>query len=107
MSSTDSKTAAGSSVRTILDSFMNYQAARPGARIHAYRKNPGAIRLRIIDPGFEGLDRAQRQQQIWDVLLQLPEQVQAEINVLLLLTPEESEDSFANMDFEKSSLTGP
>ena len=45
-----------------------YHDERPKARIALYRQNPGSIRLRIIDPAFDGLSKVQRSTEVWDWL---------------------------------------
>ena len=41
-----------------------------------------------------------REPEVWKLLEKLPEDVFANITMLLLLTPEETKNSFANMEFE-------
>ena len=92
---------AGPAVRAILNVLKeHYQSAHPEAVIDCYRQNSASIRIRILDPGFRDLNRATRDDQIWKILGNLPEDIQSQITVLLLLTPEEAKTSFANMDFE-------
>ncbi len=87
-------------VIAILDVLVPYRQSHPRAEIASYRQNSGSIRIRIIDPDFRGLDKALRHDQIWKILSELPEDTQTQITVLLLLTPEETKKSIANMDFE-------
>jgi hypothetical protein len=56
--------------------------------------------VRIIDCDFHGQDRVDRERAIWGILEALPAVVQNEITLLLLLTPEEADSSFANFEFE-------
>jgi stress-induced morphogen len=87
-------------VRAIRGILESHKRSHPEAQISSYRQNSGSIRIRIIDPDFRGLDKALRHDQIWELLERLPEDIQSQITVLLLLAPEETETSFANMDFE-------
>jgi len=73
---------------------------QPGAKTKAYRQNPVSIRVRIIDPAFRGKDRLERETEVWKLLDTLPAEVQAEITLLLVLSPEETATSFANYEFE-------
>ena len=57
-----------------------------------------SIRLRIIDPDFQGMDRIEREPEIWELLRKLPEEVAVNITMLLLLTPEEAEHSLASQE---------
>jgi stress-induced morphogen len=87
-------------VLAILEGLEAYRASHPSAKIDSYRQNSASIRIRIIDPDFKKMDRARRHDLIWDFLEQLPEDTQSQITILLLLTPEETKKSIANMDFE-------
>jgi stress-induced morphogen len=92
--------AADGSVTRVLDTLARYEAAHPRAEIEVYRRNSASVRIRIIDPDFAGMDRAARHNHVWDLLDELPEDVQSQISVLLLLTPEETGKSLANQDFD-------
>lgn len=87
-------------VRAVLDILNEYAASHPGSKVKSYRQNSAAIRIRIIDPGFAGMDLVTRDDLIWEILGRLPERVQSQITVVLLLTPDETKTSFANMDFD-------
>ena len=71
----------------------------------AYRYNPASIRVRIIDPRFEGKATEQRDALVEPILAQLPEEIQGDIMNLITLSPSEAADSFgkilANMEFEE------
>lgn len=58
----------------------------------AYRYNSASIRVRIIDPRFEGLDRTRRDARVEKVLKTLPERTQGDIVMLLTFAPLEIED---------------
>lgn len=92
-------------VRAVLDVLNEYRASHPGSRVKSYRQNSASIRIRIIDAGFAGKDRATRDDLIWGVLGRSPERIQSQITVLLLLTPDETKTSFANMDFDNPILS--
>jgi hypothetical protein len=87
-------------VQQILDILTAYERAHPQAQIEARRHNPVSIRLRIIDPDFQGMDRIEREPAIWKLLRQLPEEVFVNITMLLLLTPEETAQSLASHEFD-------
>ena len=88
-------------VRQILETLRReYGAAHSKAKIEAYRYNPASIRIRIIDPDFKGMDRVQRDDLVSAILDTLPEDVRAEITVLLLLTPQERKTSPMSQEFE-------
>ena len=87
-------------VQQILDILTAYERAHPQAQIEGRRHNPVSIRLRIIDPDFQGMDRIEREPAIWKFLSKPPEEVFVNITMLLLLTPEETKHSLASQEFD-------
>jgi stress-induced morphogen len=73
----------------------------------AYRYNSASIRVRVIDPRFEGKSNEERDALVEPLLEQLPEAIQAEIMNLVTLYSDEPEKShqafFANSEFEDPS----
>ena len=61
-------------------------------RVDAYRYNSASIRVRVIDPRFEGLPPAERDAMVEPYLDQLPERTQADIVNLFTFAPSEVED---------------
>jgi stress-induced morphogen len=100
MAKTKKESRLGPDIPEITKALQDYQFSHPEARIKSYRQNSASIWVRIIDPSFRGMDRAERHDLIWNVLESLPEDTLSEIMILLLLTPEETKKSIANMDFE-------
>ncbi len=88
------------SIGQVLQALGKYGAQHPDAQIEAYRQNSVSIRVRIVDPDFAGIGRAERHEIIWRLLEGLPEEVQSQISLLLPLTPEETKLSFANFEFD-------
>ncbi|MGD9646722.1 MAG: hypothetical protein AB7U73_13495 [Pirellulales bacterium] len=76
-------------------------------RVDAYRYNSASIRVRVIDPRFEGKTVTQRDAMVERVLKRLPPSTQADIVNLLTLAPSEMNDrsrlSFRNFEFEDPS----
>lgn len=90
------------SVRQVVETLAReYGSSHPKAKIDAYRYNPASIRIRIVDPDFKGKNRIERDDIVSAILDKLPDDVQAEITVLLLLSPDETKTSTMNMEFEK------
>lgn len=87
-------------IEKVYDALKPYRAEHAQAQIKAKRQNPLSIRLRIVDPDFNGMDRVEREAKIWPLLETLPDEVFSDLTMLLLLTPPETKDSFANMEFE-------
>jgi hypothetical protein len=58
-------------------------------KVDAYRYNSASIRLRVIDPRFEGLPTEKRDAMIEPHLEQLPERTQADILSLFTFAPSE------------------
>lgn len=86
--------------KQILDALELYSQAHPLADVEAYRQNSVSVRVRILNPLFAGKSRAQREDEVWDVLSKLPEETAAEISQLLLLTSAEAKQSFASFEFD-------
>jgi hypothetical protein len=87
-------------VQQVLDILAAYERTHPQAQIEGRRHNPVSIRLRIIDPDFQSVDRTEREPEIWQLLRKLPEEVFVNITMLLLFTPEEAEQSLASQEFD-------
>ena len=77
-----------------------YAQKHPKAKVTLFRQGPACVRVRIIDPAFRGIDRLKRDELVWPLLAKLPEDELNELYTLLLLPPEETKKSIANMDFE-------
>jgi hypothetical protein len=87
-------------IEKIIEVLDAYAADHPTAQIDLYRQNAVSVRIRIIDPGFDGRGKPQRSHQAWQYLERLPDDVQSDISTILLLTPEETKASFANFEFD-------
>ena len=88
-------------LKDIVKELQRYEREHPQAEIEVYRRNSVSVRIRIIDPSFAGLSRVERSRRVWEYLHNLPERAQSDITVLLLLTPDETDASLANLDFEQ------
>jgi stress-induced morphogen len=79
------------------------------AVVDAYRHNSASIRVRVIDPRFEGKSIEERDDMVDTLLRQMPEETQADIIMLVTLAPTETKTSFqkslANQVFEDPSPT--
>ncbi len=58
-------------------------------KVDAYRYNSASIRVRVIDPHFEGLSQEKRDAMVEPYLEQLPERTQADIMSLFTFAPSE------------------
>ena len=92
-------------LEAIAAALEDYARAREEARITIYRYGPYSIRVRIIDPHFDGMKRVERNDLVWDHLSRLSEDDQADINQLVLITPGEVEKSLGNLEFENPIAT--
>lgn len=92
-------------LKAIAAALEDYARARKKAKITIYRYGPYSIRVRIIDPDFTGMKRVDRNDLAWDYLARLSEDDQADINQLVLITPEEAEKSLGNLEFENPVAT--
>lgn len=87
-------------VQVVLDALRNaYGISHAEAQISAKRRNH-SIRIRIIDPGFRGLSLGERDDLLSKVLETFSENLQSQITMLLLLTPEEARSDLLNMEFD-------
>jgi hypothetical protein len=68
--------------------------------VSAYRYNLASVRIRVIDPAFQGKSKEERNALVRPLLAQLPERTRRDISVLLLLAPDEVRDSLMNAEFE-------
>jgi hypothetical protein len=88
------------SIRAILN---QYKARHPDARVDARRYNSVSIRVRVIDPRFEGTNRSDRDKELWELMKALPDDTVADVTMLVLLAPSEITTSLANLEFEHPS----
>jgi stress-induced morphogen len=77
---------------------------------HSYRYNSASIRVRVIDPRFEGQSREQRDARVEQYLDQLPPETQRDIVTLFTFAPSELEptsktlrERMLNTEFEDYS----
>ena len=87
-------------LRAVVTMLFSYQVAHPNAQIDVRRRHGVLIRVRIIDPDFQGIFWADRDKQVWPLLQQLPSEIFDDISMVLLLTPEEAPTFGANIEFE-------
>jgi hypothetical protein len=89
-----------------VEQIQNALAARFGAdAVTVRRYNPAAIRVRVIDARFGGKSIPQREKIALPVIRRLPDSIQSDITVLLLLAPDEQADSLMNLEFERPTRT--
>jgi stress-induced morphogen len=73
----------------------------------SYRYNSASLRVRIVDSRFKGLSREERDDLVEPILAQLDEATQADIMNLVLLYPNEAQESssalISNEEFEHPS----
>jgi hypothetical protein len=105
MAITVSRGKPDKAINQMIDALRAYQADHPRARIDLYRLNSVSVRIRILDPDFAGATLSERSKAVWKYLdaSALSDDAQADISSLILLTPEETETSLANFEFENPS----
>ena len=79
------------------------KADHPTAEIALYRRNPGAVRVRIITPDFAGLDGFERSDLVWKYLAAVPNDHAGDISMMVLLAPGEEKFSLINLEFDDPS----
>ena len=85
-------------VRAVLE---DYERSHAAAECFVRRYNPASIRIKIIDPKFHGLSKGERHDYALTFLNALPEDVLAQISVLLCLEP--GETSLLDLEFRDPS----
>jgi hypothetical protein len=99
MSST--KQAARDPARKQIEQALAAYAKRHnGAQFKVKRQNPVAVRIRVVDPAFGGLDWLKREERVWEDLDKLPDGARSQFTFVLLLAPDELNDSALNREFE-------
>ena len=96
------KTEADLDRERIIKVLQPYLKEHPRAQLAVHRQNNAILKVRIIDPDFQEMDRVQREDVIWKYFDSLPEDTMNQIMIVLLITPKETKRSMANMDFEDS-----
>jgi stress-induced morphogen len=71
--------------------------------ITVYRYNSAAIRVRVVDARFHGKSIVERENMVFPLIQQLPEDIQSEITIFLPLSPKEAKTSLMNGEFEDST----
>lgn len=84
----------------MIEALQSYEADHPDSQIDLYRQNAVSVRVRIIDPDFANQSKVERSKEAWKYLNSLPDEVQSDLSTLILLTPEETSQSFANFEFD-------
>ena len=84
----------------LIEALRKYEQKHPRAEIDLYRQNRVSVRVRIIDPDFAGRGKPDRHDDVWRYLDTLADETVADISTLILLTPEETATSFANLEFD-------
>jgi hypothetical protein len=85
---------------SIQQTLLPYGEQYPDAAIELYRQNSISIRIRVVDPTFDNMEKSDRHSRIWAYLESLPEDLQSDISMVVLLTPAETKRSMANLEFE-------
>src|SRR5437773_2111652 len=76
------------------------QALRPHfQRVDAYRSTPSTIRARVVDPRFAGKSYHEREKLVLPFLSRLPTDLQLDVTMLVLVTPEEEPEDLINAEF--------
>lgn len=91
---------ADQALKAVATALMPFELEHQHAEIVIYRQNSVSIRVRIIDPDFVGIPKGDRHETVWSLFDSIPEEVQSQVTLLLLLTPEETSTSFANFEFD-------
>ncbi len=77
-----------------------YSTDHPKARIDYYLLNRRGIRLRIIDPFFEGLGIFERHDHVWKYIARLPQDFIDKLDMVVPIAPGERKFSGYNLEYE-------
>ncbi len=88
-------------VEQVANALLAFEKAHPEAECIVYRFNPASVRIRIVDSVFQGLSKSDRHDYALKFLNLLPDDVLAEVSILLCLEPGES--SFLDFEFQDPS----
>lgn len=66
----------------------------------AYRYSPVSIRVRVVDDRFKMMNRSERDKLVRPLIRSLPDRIQEDLTILLLLAPDELADSLMNREYE-------
>jgi len=87
----------------VRETLFEYERQHPHAQVDLYRQNSISIRVRIVDPCFAGLRKSDRHALVWEHLGRLPDEIQSDISMVVLLAPDEIKGSLGNLEFEDPS----
>jgi hypothetical protein len=90
-------------LNSVKKTLLEYHRQHPDAQIDLYKRNSISVRIRVIDPCFAGLRKSDRHAIVWEHLEKLPEEIQGDISMVVLLSPDEVGGSLANLEFEDPS----
>ncbi len=98
------KVLQGESDVAIAEALGSYETDHPDAQIDLYRHDSVSVWVRVVDPAFANRARSGRHHHVWQYLERLPEDIVAEISMLVLVAP--GENSLANLVYQEPLLSG-
>lgn len=94
---------ADKKLQQIQKALERYTKSHPQAEVVLRRQNPVTVWIRVIDPDFEGMNRADRHTALWAFTEKLPDDVVQDISMLLPLTPHEAKMSQLSREFDANT----
>lgn len=101
----------GNPVPLLEEKLTQYENEHPGSSTEYYRYNSASIRIRIVDPMFDGMSEDERENIAYAYIDQLPDNIANDITLLLLFTdheianPETTIFGLANLEFDDPRLS--
>jgi stress-induced morphogen len=86
---TTTTTPSWEAKRTNETRMVEADLSRQFERVDSYRYNSASIRVRVIDPRFEGMPRDERDRMVEDQIYRLPENTQRDIVTIFCFAPSE------------------
>ena len=94
-------------VKAVVDILKrDYAPLHKKSKVESYRQNFASIRICVIDPDFQGMNLSERDERVWKILERLPDEIQSQITMLVLLTPKETKTSLAYLEFSDPTPSG-
>ncbi len=85
-------------VNQVAEALTEFEKSHEYAKCIVYRYNPASIRVQIVDAIFHGRSKGERHDYAMRFLRNLPEDVLAQISILLCLAP--GERSLLDLEFQ-------
>ena len=98
---------ADAAVDAIRHALAAYMADHPGSDVELYRADEFDVRIKIVDPGFQGMRRILRHEGVWKYLGSLPAEAAIQAMTVAKIAPGEPPPVAAERYAERRPRTEP